>query len=522
MATLTNDIQYYFLCFLLWIASTLLLLHHIFKKPAKPTAALRLPPSPPALPLIGHIHHLTSSAHECFKKLSSKYGPLLYIRLGSYPLILVSSASMAADIFKTHDLHFSHKPKSVTENDRLMLFGSSSFSNAPYGDYWRFMKKLCVSELLSPRQIERSHHIRREERFRFLQKILEKARKNEAVDIGGEITALTNNIICRMVMSTRCSGEDNEAERCRELMKESFDLAIKLTLVAFLGPFKKLGAWVFRKQALDVPRRFDELLEKLMKEHEERAKKGYSEPEDKDLMDILLQVYHDEYSELKITRDQMKCFFLDLFVAGTSTSADAMQWVVAELINHPNVAKKLREEIESVVGRNRLVEEADIPSLPYLQAVVKETLRLYPPAPIIPRACIENCKIGDFDVSKGIPIAVNAYSIMRDPGEWENPDDFYPERFLAPHTEQNGQTETKLGQTFNFVAFGGGRRMCPGSNLAYSIMNNTIAAMVQCFDWKVNGDGSYGAKVDMQVASGATISRAHPLLCTPIVHLNPF
>ncbi|KAK2637063.1 hypothetical protein Ddye_031855 [Dipteronia dyeriana] len=187
-----------------------------------------------------------------------------------------------------------------------------------------------------------------------------------------------------------------------------------------------------------------------------------------------------------------------------------MQWTIAELLNHPDAFKKVRQEIESVVGRNRLVEETDIPSLPYLQAVVKEALRLYPPGPVTTRECRQNCRIKGFDIPEKTAVAINLYAIMRDPDAWENPDEFRPERFLIPSRDHQ---EQKL---FNFVPFGGGRRGCPGSMLAFAVMNTVIAAMVQCFDWYVNG------KIDMQPGSGMSMSMVQPLLCKPVVHFNPF
>ncbi|KAF2319437.1 hypothetical protein GH714_015832 [Hevea brasiliensis] len=341
--------------------------------------------------------------------------------------------------------------------------------------------------------------------------MVEKACKNENVDLENELMKLMNNIICRMVMSTRCSEEEDEAQRCKELVEGSMELAGKMALAYFLGPLKKVSCWVFRKQLKEIPRQIDELLEKILKEHEERAKRDGGEGEGKDLMDILLKVYQDKDAEFQISRNHMKAFFVDLFIAGTHTSADSTHWVMALLINHPNVFNKLRGEIESVVGKNRLVEESDIPNLHYLQAIVKETLRLYPLGPFIPRVSCEDCKIGGFDIPKETLVLINLYSIMRDPELWDNPDEFKPERFLVSHKETNRQNHL-LG----YVPFGGGRRMCPGSHLALTIIHITVASMVQCFDWKVpgeDGDGD-GGKVNMEAKSGVIMSMAHPIVCS--------
>ncbi|CAJ1978166.1 unnamed protein product [Sphenostylis stenocarpa] len=148
-----------------------------------------------------------------------------------------------------------------------------------------------------------------------------------------------------------------------------------------------LGVW---EKGFGLSTRYDEMLEKVLKEHEHkalsRANGHHSDEESEmDLMDILLQVYHDAHAEFKITRTHIKAFFLDLFIGGTDTSAEAMQWAMAELLNHPEAFQKVRKEIELVTGNARLVDDSDVPNMPYLQAVVKETLRLYPPGPVTTR-----------------------------------------------------------------------------------------------------------------------------------------
>ncbi len=189
-----------------------------------------------------------------------------------------------------------------------------------------------------------------------------------------------------------------------------------------------------------------------------------------------------------------------------------MGWIIAELINHPNAYNKVREEIKYVVGNARLVEELDVQSLPYLQAVVKEALRLHPPVPIVVRECRKDCKIKEFDIPEKTVVAINAYAINRDPKIWDNANDFWPERFLVSSKEKD---------VMNYIPFGGGRRGCPGSKLALSLMHTTIAAIVQCFDWKVGGEGGDG-KVNMEVGIGISLPMAQPFISLPIVHFNPF
>lgn len=175
--------------------------------------------------------------------------------------------------------------------------------------------------------------------------------------------------------------------------------------------------------------------------------------------------------------------------------------------------QKAREEIESVVGRSRVVAEADVPSLPYLQAVVKETLRLHPTGPLIVRESTEDCKIDGYDIPAQTRVFINVWALGRDPSHWKRAFQFEPERFM--NQSEEGNLDVK-GQSFQLLPFGSGRRSCPGASLALHVVQSTLGAMIQCFDWKV-GEGC----VDMDEAPGLSLPRAHPILCLPVARLNP-
>ncbi|XP_010545475.1 PREDICTED: cytochrome P450 705A5-like [Tarenaya hassleriana] len=463
-----------------------------------------LPPSPPALPVIGHLHHLLSVPwFKSLQKLGSKYGPLLYLRVFNSPFIVVSSASFAYEIHRAQDSNFVSRDAPAIE--KSLLFGAYGFVTAPYGSYWKFMKKLTVTELLGPQALEKSRCIRGEELERFRVRLSNKARKNEIVDVGMEMMKLTNNSICRMIMGTRCSEENGEAEQVRELVTKSFALTKKLLVAATVGrSVKKLGFTLFEKEIIDVSRRYDELFEKIITEHEQNPNRG-----NKDMMDIMLEACREDNAEFQITRNHIKSCFVDFFLGGTDTSAQTTPWIMAEIINNPRVLQTLRKEIESALGKPRVIQEIDLPKLPYLQAVVKEGLRLHPPAPILSRKTLKDCKVGGFDIRENTTIIINAYAIMRDPDSWENPEEFRPERFSVASSE--GEEGVGKEHVLKYLPFGGGRRGCPGSNLGYIFMGTAVGTMVQCFDWKVNGE-----KVRIEEAGDMNLTMAHPLECTPL------
>ncbi|KAG7582641.1 Cytochrome P450 superfamily [Arabidopsis suecica] len=464
-----------------------------------------LPQSPPSLPIIGHLHHLISSlSHKSLQKLSSKYGPLLYLSIFNFPVVLVSSASVAYEIFKAHDLNISSRDNPPI--DESLLVGSSVFVGAPYGDYWKFMKKLLVTKLLGPQALEQSRGIRADELERFYRSLLDKAMKKESVEIGKEATKLSINSICRMSMGRSFSEESGEAERVRGLVTELDGLTKKVLLVNILRwPLEKLGISLFKKEIMYVSNSFDELLERILVEHEEKPDKHQFT----DLMDVLLEAYADENAEHKITRNHIKSLFVELFLGGTDTSAQTIQWIMAEIINNPNILERLREEIDSVLGKTRLIQETDLPNLPDLQSVVKEGLRLHPPLPLMVRTFQRSCDMKGFYIPEKTTLVVNAYAVMRDPTSWEDPDEFKPERFLRQEEERRG---------LNHIAFGSGRRGCPGSNLATIIIGTAVGTMVQCFDLSIKGD-----KVKMDEAGGLNLTMAHPLECTLVPRTNlPF
>ncbi|WMV27364.1 hypothetical protein MTR67_020749 [Solanum verrucosum] len=178
------------------------------------------------------------------------------------------------------------------------------------------------------------------------------------------------------------------------------------------------------------------------------------------------------------TDDLIKSLLMVLFVAGTETTSMTIQWAMPLLLAHPKAFQKLRSEIDNNVGNERLLNESDLTNLPYLQCVINETLRLYPPVPLLlPHYSLEDCTVGGYDVPKNTILMVNAWAIHRDPALWDEPEKFMPERFEAMEGE-------KEGFSYKFVPFGMGRRACPGDNMGMRTVSLVLGSLVQWFDWK--------------------------------------
>ncbi|KAK4404923.1 cytochrome [Sesamum angolense] len=460
------EVQEYIM-FFIWLISTILI-RAFFRNRSSPN----LPPSPLALPIIGHLHLLAPIPHQALAKLSSRYGPLIHIYLGSVPCIVASSPEICRELLKTHENSFSDRPQTAATD--YLTYGSQDFSFAPYGPYWKFMKKLCMSQLLGGQTLDLLQPVRRHEIKHLIEFLSVKANGGESVDIGSVLIRMTNNVISRMVMSRRCSEDETEAGGVRKLVQETAELTGKFNLSDYIWFCKNLDLQGFGKR--------------LKKKNEEGEVA-------KDLLDILLDIAEDGSSEMKLTRENIKAFILDLFAAGTDTSAITIEWALAELINHPNILAKAAQEIDSVVGNDRLVQESDMPNLPYLQAIVKETLRLHPTGPLIVRESSKDCTISGYHIPAKTRLFLNVWAVGRDPNHWENGLEFRPERFLSEDGNGKGQLDVR-GQHYHFLPFGSGRRGCPGTSLALLVVQTTLAAMIQCFEWKVEGS------VDMEEGPG--------------------
>ncbi|XP_074375462.1 cytochrome P450 93A3-like [Apium graveolens] len=520
------DFQVYLIHFIILLIPTIIL-GAIFK--SRKTSSL--PPSPFKIPIIGHLHLLAPIPHQALHKLSTRYGPLMHIFLGSDPCIVASSPEMAKEFLKTHEASWSDRPH--TEATDYLTYGKQDFSFAPYGPYWKFVKKLCMSELLGGQTLDLLQPVRRHEIECMVNVMLKKAKDGKAVDIGGEIMRLSNNVISSMLMRERCSENDDEAGEVRNLIKEVAEIVAQIAGTFNVSDYiwfcKNLDLQGLRKRLVDTRGRFDKMMERIIEEHRD-VRRNMKENRDgehveKDLLDILLDISEDESLEIKLSRENIKAFILDIFAAGTETSAITTEWALAELINHPNIMKQARQEIDTVVGKNRLVEESDIANLPYLQAIVKETLRLHPTGPIIVREASEDCTIANYHIPAKTRLFVNVWAIGRDSNYWENALEFKPERFLMSSEDiRNGKSQLDVrGQHFHFLPFGSGRRGCPGTTLALQIVQTTLAVLIQCFEWKVRGEGKNGENtVNMEEGFGLTLPRAHPLVCVPVARLDPF
>lgn len=212
-------------------------------------------------------------------------------------------------------------------------------------------------------------------------------------------------------------------------------------------------------------------------------------------------------------------YLQNLFTAGTDTSSSTVEWAIAELISHPDLLAQAQQELDKVVGPNRLVTEADLAHLTFLQAIVKETFRLHPSTPLsLPRMATESCEINGYFILKGATLLTNVWAIARDPDAWAEPLEFRPSRFLQGCGEK--VNVDVRGNDFELIPFGAGRRICAGMSLGLRMVQLLTASLVHAFDWELP-DGQSVEKLNMDEAYGLTLQRASPLLVHPRPRLSP-
>ncbi|MCL7027974.1 hypothetical protein MKW94_003811 [Papaver nudicaule] len=486
-----------------WLAALALLLKgfHLRRR-----NKLNPPPGPKAWPIIGNLNLIGALPHRSLHHLSQKYGPLMQLKFGSHRVVVASSVDMAKEFLKTHDVSFSGRPK--TAAGKITTYNYSDITWSQYGPYWRQARKMCLVELFSVRRVESFEYIRIEE-TRLLSKALYQS-KGVAVNLKNHLAEVSLNVICRIVLGRRyLDGDDENAivtpDEFKEMLEELFLLNGVLNIgdsIPWLG-FLDLQGYVKRMKVL--AKKFDRFLENVLDEHLSKKEAAGKEFVAKDMVDVLLQFADDPRNDVKVTRTSVKAFTQDLMAGGTESSAVTIEWAVSELLKTPEVFVKATEELDRVIGRQRWVEEKDIQNLPYIEAIVKETMRMHPVSPLLaPRRTREDVKINGYNIQAETNAFVNVWAIGRDPTLWDEPERFRPERFI-------GKTIDVKGHDFELLPFGAGRRMCPGYSLAIKIIQSSLANLLHGFTWKLPA----GEDLNMEEIWGLSTPRKFPLVAVP-------
>ncbi|GLJ47036.1 hypothetical protein SUGI_0993260 [Cryptomeria japonica] len=466
----------------------------------------RLPPGPRPWPVIGNIHQLGKSPNESLFQLAKIHGPLITLHLGWRTTVIASSPAMAREVLKTQDPSLS--ARTVIEATKCLSYSDHSLVWSDCVPRWRTLRRICTAELFTAKRLEALHHLRRVQVSSMMRAIYKST--SAPVDIGHAAFLTSLNLVGNMIFS-KDMFEWDKPEKSKEFKEALSEMLVVggtpnlADYFPFLRPFDPQG---IRKELTKV---FGIMFAVFDRYIEERLQSGRRcEDTEKDFLDILLD--SNTESGNKFTKFELTCFFYDMFTAGSETTSATIEWAMAELIQNSNVMETVKEELDKVVGKERMVQESDIDNLPYLHAVIKETFRLHPAAPLlIHHRAHSSCEIDGYVIPKDAQVFVNVWAIGRDPNAWKEPERFFPERFMESIVEYKGQN-------FELLPFGSGRRICPGLPLAHRIVHVVVATLLQCYDWQLP-NGQNPKKLDMSGKFGLTLQKAEHLVAIPTPRL---
>ncbi|CAA0843288.1 Cytochrome P450 71B35 [Striga hermonthica] len=479
------------------------------KSKKNPGSNKKLPPGPPGLPLIGHLHHLVGRGlpHRALHHLSLKYGPVVHVRMGEMPMVAISSRDATREALRDRDLALGDRPSTMGSD----IFFANDIFFCPYGDYWRQMRKICTAELLSAKNVKSFEHVRLDEGYRLVSSLMRKEQEEEeeAVDLTHRIFEFTSAFTYRVVF-----GGVGVRDRAAlvAMIRKAVTMAAGFELADLFPSIKLLHALSWnRVKLVRMRRKVDEMLDEMLKEHRRKGRSGEFGGED--IVDVLLRMQKDGGLNFPITDDNIKGVVFDMFAAGTETSSTVADWAMVELMRNPDVMAKAQAEIRSAfIGKN-MIEESDLQALKYLKLVIKETFRLHPQAPFVVRASREECEIGGYSIPAKTKILVNTWSVGRDPKCWAEPEIFRPERFANSSIDF-------LGNDYEYIPFGSGRRICPGINFGLANVELPLALLLYHFDWRLP-KGTGPQDMEMMETQGVTAPRKQHLFVVPVPAIVP-
>ncbi|KAL5558124.1 hypothetical protein UlMin_034335 [Ulmus minor] len=483
----------------------------------KPRSGQKPPPKAGgAWPIIGNLPSLVGPEppHITLGKMADKYGPIFTIRMGVHRTLVISTWETAKECFTTNDVSFANRPKSLASE--ILGYNYAMLGFSPYGPYWRQVRKIATVEVLSNHCLEKLSHLRQSEVKDAIKKLFELClKKNKiAVDMKKWFGDITLNVVLMMVVGKGYS-EDEQNEGSSDHRKRAIREWFRLFGTFVVGDAIPFLRWLdlggHEKAMIKTAKELDEVVQEWLEDHKrKRSVLGKEKGGEQDFMDVMISTFNEAENFSSYDVDTItKATSLAVILGGTDTTNVTLIWALSLLLNNPEALNKAQQELDQHVGRERLVKESDIKNLVYLQAVLKETMRLYPAGPLaIPHEAVQDCTVAGYDVEAGTRLLVNIPKLHRDPKVWSEPCEFRPERFLTTHKNVDVR-----GQNFEYIPFGSGRRICPGISFAQQVAHLTLASLLHGFDITT----SLNEEVDMRETIGLSNLKATPLdvLLTP-------
>ncbi|KAL6553502.1 Cytochrome p450 [Orobanche gracilis] len=440
---------------------------------------LNLPPGPFTLPILGSWLQIGNNLnHHDLTYYAKKFGQILLLRMGTRNIAVISSPDLAKEVLLTQGIEFGSRSRNIvfdifTGKGQDMVFSE-------YGDHWRKMRRIVTVPFFTSKVVQQYRRDWEAEAAA----VVDDMRRNpaaaaaEGVRLRRRIELMVYNNVYKIMFDKRFEGEEDplflklkgvngERSRLGQSLEYNFGDFVPI-LRPFLRKYLKICKEV-TKRRLNLYR--DSFLEERKKI---ASTKGIGNDVKKCGVDHFLEAERNG----EINEDHVLYIVENMNVAAIETTIWALEWAIAELINNPRIQTKLRAEIETVLGPGVQVTEPDTYKLPYLQAVIKETLRLRMIVPcLVPHMNLHQAKLGGYDIPAESRIYVNAWWLANDPTQWKKPEEFRPERFL----EEESKVDT-IGNDMKYIPFGIGRRSCPGILMALPVLGITLGRLVQNFE----------------------------------------
>ncbi|XP_058075362.1 phenylalanine N-monooxygenase-like [Magnolia sinica] len=483
----------------LLILATLFFLLQFRSETRKKHAMHPLPPGPESWPIVGSIPELL------FKKPAFRWilglmkemnTDIACIRLGSTHVIPVTCPEIAREFLKKQDAVFASRP--LTMGTEYSSRGFLSVAVAPLGDQWKKMRRVVASEVLSAARLRWLHDKRIEEADNLIRYLYNQCmsidRRSESgavINVRTAVRQYSGNVIRKLMFNKRyfgvgCTdgGPGVEEEEHVEALFNVLSLLYAFSVSDYIPRLRCLdmdGHEKMMKKAIKIVNEYHEPI------IDERIKKwrdcvgGPLKKEPEDLLDVLISITDSDGRPL-LTTEEIKAQSADLIYASVDNPSNAVEWAMAEMLNQPDVLKKAVEELDRVVGKDKLVQESDFPQLNYVKACAREAFRIHPIAPFnLPHVATADATVAGYFIPKGSHVILSRTGLGRNPKVWDDPLKFKPERHL-----KDGSGEVELIETeLRFISFSTGRRGCMGAPLGSAMTVMLLARLLQGFTWSV-------------------------------------
>ncbi|CAM8896547.1 unnamed protein product [Rhodiola kirilowii] len=448
-----------------------------------------LPPGPSPWPIIGCLTQMLKAENKykwIFGLMKGLNTGILCIRIGNVHVIPVISPKIASEFLKEKDAIFVARPKSLAAALVSHGYMGTVLSS---GNQWTKMRKMLTQELFSPAMHKWFHEKRVEETDNLVAYVYNLL--DGVVDLRKTTFYYSTNVIRRLMFNKRYFGEvmpdkgpgaleQEHADSVMQTLKYTFSFAISdffptLTGVDFDGKEKNAVEAVKALEKYQNP-----IIEERIRKWRKTSNSSSNHTDKEDMLDIMVNLKDSDGKPL-LSEAEIKGQVNELIIGATDNSSNAVEWAMAEMLNQPSIMRKAVEELDLVVGKERLVQESDIPELKYIKAILMEAFRLHPVQPFIPpHFATKDAVVGGYLIPKGSHILISRYGVGRNPEAWEDPLTFDPER----HVKSGAALRRVITDpTLGFITFGVGRRSCVAATLGTTMTVMLLARLLHAFDW---------------------------------------